>query len=124
MALRSPGSMKGNRKPVTFITDLLDHLQDRRAPVEDHGLILSARNVENLLAFGDTGQWLIDDIQRIQGCLGRMQLADPPVNQDQARHLSPFLLDSLVPPRYHLTHALKVSRPPGNLTNDDAALVG
>ena len=77
-------TVEGDREAMSFVANLLDQMQHRRMMVEDHGLIFTTENVENLFFLGDAGHRLIDDGEFVEGFGGGVELADAAVNQDQA----------------------------------------
>src|SRR5438552_13051524 len=67
---------------MALITDLLNKAQHGRTTVEDHGLILTAGDVNNLFSFGNARQLLIDNIEFVERRLRRVQLADTSVDKN------------------------------------------
>ena len=50
--------------------------------VEDKGFVFLAVDVENFFFFGDAGEGLVDDLERIERLGGGVELADAAVDQD------------------------------------------
>src|ERR1041385_1727137 len=73
-------TVKINGKAMALISDLLNEREDRRTPLQDHGLVLAAGDINNLFLLCDARQCLVDDIQFVESRLCRMQLTDAPVD--------------------------------------------
>src|SRR5260370_38315951 len=97
--------MKGHGKTMGLISDLLNQMQDRRMAFQDDRLIFLAEDVEDFFFLGDARERLIDDLQRVKGLRGGMQLPDSAINQDQARQRFLLLLQPAVAARYGFAHA-------------------
>src|SRR5947209_11854973 len=67
LAFSPSQAVKGHRKPVRLVANLLNQVEDRRMPFEGDWLVLLAMNVNYLFFFGDAGERLIDDLQFFQG---------------------------------------------------------
>ena len=72
--------MECDGKAMRLVTDLLDEMKHRRMVFENDGLIFLAEDIKNFFLFGDAGHRLVDDLQRIEGLGGGVQLADATVN--------------------------------------------
>src|SRR2546425_7163713 len=84
-AARAALAVKGDRKPVGFVADLLDQVQDGRVALEHDRLVLLPKGIDYFLFFRDAGKRLIDDLEFFERRSGRVQLPDAAVDQDQAR---------------------------------------
>src|SRR5947209_5763466 len=96
LAFSPSQAMKGHRKPVRLVANLLNQVEDRRMRFEGDWLVLLAMNVNDLFLFGDAGERLIDDLQFFKRLCGGVELPNAAVNQDQARELLLFFLQSPV----------------------------
>src|SRR6202789_787709 len=76
--------MEGDGEAMSFVANLLDQMQHGRMMVEDHRLIFTTENVENLFFLGDAGHRLIDDGEFVEGFGGGVELADAAIDLDQA----------------------------------------
>ena len=65
----APFAMEGDGKTMAFIADLLNEPQDRRAPFQHYGLVLTARDVNNLFSLCDARQLLVDNVQFVESRL-------------------------------------------------------
>src|SRR5258708_4075215 len=100
--------MKGHGKTMGLISDLVDQMQDRRMALQDDRLIFLAEDVEDFFFLGDARERLIDDLQRVKGLRGGMELPDSTINQNQARQRFLLLLQPAVAARYGFAHAGEV----------------
>ena len=66
-----------------FIANELDEMKDRRAAVENNGLVLVAVEIDHFLAFGNGGEWLRGEAEGFQRLSGGMELAESAVNQNE-----------------------------------------
>ncbi len=76
--------------------------------VERDRFVFLSVDVDDLFALGDGGQRLVDDLERLECLRGGVQLAEAAVDQDQARHLLLFFLNTLVAARDHFAHGSEV----------------
>src|SRR5688572_6624296 len=79
LTLCPAGAMESYGETMAFVTNLLDQPQNGRSAVQDDGFVLAAGDVDDLLALGDAGKRLIDDVQGIQRGLRRVKLPDTAV---------------------------------------------
>ena len=93
-----------HRKAVALITDLLDYMQHRRAPVEHHRIVLLSMHVDDLLALGNRGQRLRRQPDLLQRGGGGVQLPQSAVDQHQRRQRLLVLLQPLVASLHNLAH--------------------
>src|SRR5262245_35781556 len=105
--------MKGNRKAMALITNLLNHSKHRRTALEKDGLVFAAGHINDFLPLCDTGKRLVHDIELVQCELCGVQLPDATVNQNEVRHRLSFFLYTLVPACNDFTHALEIVRQAG-----------
>jgi len=78
----APLAMEGYSEAVGLVANELDQVQDRRMMIERDRIFLLSVNVENLFAFGDGGQGLVDDLELFQRFGGGVELAQTSVDQD------------------------------------------
>ena len=76
--------------------------------VERDRFVFLSVYVDDLLALGDGGQRLVDDLDRLQRLRGCVQLAQSAVDQDQAGHFLLFFLNALVAAGDDFPHGGKV----------------
>src|SRR6185369_12029807 len=79
MPLRPAVAMKRYGEPVTLIANLLDQAQYRRPSFQNDGIVFPAGDINDLLTLGNTGQWLIDDVQIVQCRPSRVKLPNSAV---------------------------------------------
>ena len=58
-------------------------MKDRRAAVEDDGLVFVAVEVDDFFAFGDGGEGLGGEAEGFEGFGGGVELAEAAVDEDQ-----------------------------------------
>jgi hypothetical protein len=68
---------------VALVADELDEMQDRRAAVEDDGLVFIAVEIDDFFALGDGGQGLAGQAERLEGFGGGVELAEAAVDEDE-----------------------------------------
>jgi len=72
----------GDGEAVRFVANALDEMQDRRAAVEDDGLVLLAVEVDDFFALGNGGEGLGGQPEGFEGFGGGVELADSAVDED------------------------------------------
>src|SRR6266571_706467 len=98
-------------------------MEHGRMPVEHHGLVLLAVDVDDLLAFGDGGKRLAGNLQFGQSLGCGVQLAEAAINEHQARHAAAIGGDALVAAGDHLAHGGEIIHPI-HRADDEFAIVG
>jgi len=79
-------AMVADGEAMARVANELDEMQDRRAAVEDNGLILVAVKVDHFFLFGDGGQGLRGEAEGLEGLGGGAELAESAVNEDKRGH--------------------------------------
>ena len=67
-------------KAMCLVANLLNEMKNGRMMLKENGLVLLAEDEENFFFFCDAGERLIDNLQRIEGLRGGMELADASVD--------------------------------------------
>ena len=75
-------AVEGYGKAMRLVANLLNEMKYGRMMLKDNGLVLLAEDVENFFFFGDAGERLVDDLQRVESLGGGVELADAAVDQD------------------------------------------
>src|ERR1039457_5577113 len=101
-------AVEGQGKTVGLIANELNQVKHRRVMVQRNRVFLLAVDVQDLLAFGDGSQRLIDDLERLQRVRSRVQLSETTVDQHEAGHGFVLIPQTLVTPRDHLAHRSEI----------------
>ncbi len=99
----------GDGEAVALIANALDEMENRRAAVEDDGLILLPVDIDDLFALGDGGE-------RLQWCMPSSSRAPaaawswprPPSMRIRLGHLELVILDALIAAEDDFAHGGKV----------------
>jgi len=75
--------MIADGEAMALVADELDEMENRRAAVEDDGLVFVAVEIDNFFALGDGGQWLAGETERFEGFGGGVELAQAAVDEDE-----------------------------------------
>ena len=97
--------MEGHGETMRLVANGLDEMQNRRESVENDRLVFLSQHVNDLFAFGDRGQRLVDDADRFQRVRGGVQLPQAAIDQDQPGHRLAFGEQPRIAPRHHFVHA-------------------
>ena len=100
--------MEGYGKAMRLVANLLNEMKYGRMMLKDNGLVLLAEDVENFFFFGDAGQRLIDNLQRIQRLRSGVELADTAVDENQAGERFFFFLQAAIAARDDFPHACEI----------------
>ena len=119
----SSRAVESDREAMRFVADLLHQMKHRRVMVEHDGIALAAQHVQDFFLLGDRRQWLIDDLDLLESCRGRVQLADSTVDQYQVGCGLLLLLQAPIATPHDFLHARKVIVL-GYRLDDELAVVG
>ena len=75
--------MIADGEAVALVADELDEMQDRRAAVEDDGLVFVAVEIDDFFALGDGGERLRREAEGFEGFGGGVELAEAAVDEDE-----------------------------------------
>ena len=76
-------AMIADGEAMALVADELDEMQDRRAAVEDDGLVFVAVDVDDFFALGDGGQGLDGEAEGFESFGGGVELAEAAVDEDE-----------------------------------------
>ena len=100
--------MVADGKAMAFVADELNQVEDRRAAVEDDGLVFVAVEIDDFFLLGDGGQGLRGEAERFQSFGRGVQLAEAAVDEDKRWHRLVFFFESAVASRDDFAHGGEV----------------
>src|SRR6266576_504241 len=103
-----PLAVIGHGKTVTLVANLLHQVEHGRPPIQHHRLVLLSIDVDDLLALCNGREWLQRDANLLERRVGRVQLTESTVDQDERRERFLVLLQPFVTALDHLAHTSEV----------------
>src|SRR6266481_7600504 len=100
--------MVGHGKTVTLVANLLHQVEYRRPTIQHHRLVLLPIDVDDLLALCNGREWLQRNANLLERRVGRVQLTESTVDQDERRERFHVLLQPLVTAMDYLAHTREI----------------
>src|SRR6266481_6469197 len=100
--------MVGNSETVTLVANPLHQVEHGRSPIQHHRLVLLSVYIDDLLALCNGREWLQRNANLLERRVGRVQLTESTVDQDERRERFLVLLQPLVTAMDYLAHTREI----------------